>query len=307
MDRRDFMKNTVIASTVIASTGLWACKSKSAPAKANIRWSMGWLLWRDFEGRQIPLTEAVKNLTDLKSDGIEFTPRPGEMEKSGMTRESVKELLDKHNLSLSGNYFTGNFFDNSKKEEIVADLKNKISFLKYFGANHIVVGPPGRENGDPAELIKTSVPMLNELGKMALDEGVFLGIHPHCNTIIEQADEIELAMGLLDPNVVFMAPDTGHLFLAGNDVVATFRKYADRIKYIHFKDAAGKFERPNFLNNVTELGKGDIDYAGIMNFLKEINYSGWINVEQDHTFMTPDESSWKSMEFINNKLKPIYS
>jgi sugar phosphate isomerase/epimerase len=44
-----------------------------------------------------------------------------------------------------------------------------------------------------------------------------------------------------------------------------------------------------------------------MAFLKEINFSGWLNVEQDFTEMTPAESAAQSMKYINTKLKPIYT
>ncbi len=306
MNRRNFVRDAAMASALIAGAGLWACKGKGGP-QARIKWSMGWLLWRDFEKRQIPLAEAIQNLSDLGVDGVEFTPRPGELDKHGFTRESLRDLFQEKNLKLAGNYFTGDFFNPSKKEEIVADLKGKIDFLQFFGAKNIVVGPPGRENGEPTELIKAMAPMLNELGKMASDSGIELGLHPHLNTIVEGPDEIELAMELLDDKLVFMAPDTGHLYLGGNDVTGTFRKYADRIRYIHFKDGQGQFIRPDFLGNITELGAGEVDFAGVMNLLKEINYTGWINVEQDHTFMTPEKSSKESMAFINTKLKPLYT
>ena len=63
----------------------------------------------------------------------------------------------------------------------------------------------------------------------------------------------------------------------------------------------------NVMQEVRELGQGKIDFPGVINLLNEINYSGWINAEQDHTSLTPRESAAKSMDYINSELKPIYN
>ena len=150
-------------------------------------------------------------------------------------------------------------------------------------------------------------PFLNELGKMAVDSGIQIGIHPHVNTIVEKPDEIDLIMDLTDPEYVKMAPDTGHILLGGGNVIEIIRKYQNRLSYFHLKDAEGVFERPNFGPNIRELGQGVVDFPGVMYFLKEINFSGWLNVEQDFTTMTPYESAKESMRYINESMKPIYT
>jgi inosose dehydratase len=150
-------------------------------------------------------------------------------------------------------------------------------------------------------------PFLNELGKIAGDAGMEIGIHPHVNTIVETPAEIDMIMELTDPNYVGMAPDTGHIQLGGGDPVEIIKKYSNRLCYFHLKDVAGKFERPNFGPNIREMGKGEVDFPAVMNVLKEIEYKGWLNVEQDYTEMTPLESATESMGYINKIMKPIYT
>ncbi len=62
-----------------------------------------------------------------------------------------------------------------------------------------------------------------------------------------------------------------------------------------------------FKANIREPGGGKIDFPGAMRLLLEIKYKGWINVEQDATELAPRASAEKSMKFINNMLKPIYT
>jgi inosose dehydratase len=134
-----------------------------------------------------------------------------------------------------------------------------------------------------------------------------IGLHPHVNTIVEKPDEIDMIMELTDPRYVGMAPDTGHIQLGGGNPVEIIRKYSSRLNYFHLKDVTGIFARPNFGPNLRELGNGEVDFAGVLALLKEVGYKGWLNVEQDFTEMTPAESAALSMEYIDTKLKPIYT
>jgi inosose dehydratase len=90
-------------------------------------------------------------------------------------------------------------------------------------------------------------------------------------------------------------------------VVEIVRKYSDRLSYFHLKDSAGEFKRPDFGPNLRELGQGEVDFPSILKILKEIKFSGWLNVEQDYTFTTPAESAGISANYIREKLKPIYT
>lgn len=305
MDRRDFIKSAAMSSLLFAGTGFI---SSSCLRQSNqIQWSMGWILWRDYKNEKIPLSKAIQDISKLGLNGIEFTPRKDELSKNGFTRESFRDLLKEKKLSVAGNYFGRKFYDPDQKETIISDFKETMENLNFYDSKIVVIGPPGRAEGDINEMIKGTAPVLNELGKMAQDNGLKVCLHPHVNTIVETPDEIDLIMKLTDPNYVLLAPDTGHIQLGGGNVVEIVRKYSDRLGYFHLKDTTGIFQRPSFGPNLRELGKGEVDFPGVMKILKEAKYTGWLNVEQDHTFMTPTESATESMNYIDTKLKPIYT
>jgi len=319
MNRRQFIKGAAITSVMIVG-GTKLGYGLTAKSSVNIRWSMGWILWRDFKSGNIPLSEAIQNLSDLGVDGIEFSPRKDELSKFGFTRESFKDLLTEKKLLLSGNYFGGNFHDKTQHDAIVSSFKDILENLKFYGAKNVIVGPPGRGkwsdyqhsagDGNESEVpdkIKAMAPFLNELGKMAADSGIEIGLHPHLNTIVEKSGEIDMIMELTDPRYVKLSPDTGHIFLAGGNVVEIIKKYKDRVNYFHLKDAAGTFQRPDFGPNIREMGQGEVDFTGVMKILKKIKFKGWLNVEQDFTTLTPSESAAISMKYINGTMKPIYT
>jgi inosose dehydratase len=273
----------------------------------RLRWAFGWILWRDFTPRKIPLTEAVADLQAVGADGIELTLRPGELEAQGLTLKSTRALLDEAGLAVSAHYFSAPFYDGSRRKEIEDGLKEKLASLAVLGGKQIVIGPPAPPPGQehPA-VIRAMAPVLDDLGRRAGDAGVKVGIHPHLNTVIETPEEIDIAMEATDPRLVSLAADTGHIYLAGGDVVSILRKYASRLCYFHFKDGVRPFHRPDFLPNMRELGAGEVDFPGVMRLLAEIGYRGWINVEQDHTTLTPRESCVRSMKYVESTLKPLY-
>ena len=305
MDRRDFIKRAAMSSLLLAGTGF--ISSSCLKKNNHIQWSMGWILWRDYKEKKIPLSKAIEDIAGLGLEGIEFTPRKEELSNNGFTRESFRDLLKEKKLSVAGNYFGRKFYDPALKETILSDFRETMENLKFYNSRTVVIGPPGRAEGDINAMIKGMAPVLNELGKMAQDNGLQVCLHPHVNTIVETPVEIDLIMELTDPRYVLMAPDTGHIQLGGGNVVEIVRKYSDRLGYFHLKDTTGVFNRPSFGPNLRELGKGEVDFPGVMKVLKEVNYKGWLNVEQDHTFMTPTESATESMKYINTKLKPIYT
>jgi inosose dehydratase len=301
MDRRQFVSS--VSATALAVGGSLFPFPSLAKAK-DIRWSMGWILWRNYRTRKIPLQEAVQDLHDLGLQGIEYTPRKDELARHGLTRESFRDLLKENGLAVTGHYFGAPFHDAVKKKQIMASFQESIDSLKFYGAKNIIIGPPGSRAGENhSELIRKAAPFLNELGKIALDNGVEIGIHPHYNCIIETPEEIHLAMELTDPEYVFLSADTGHIALGGGNVIEILRTYKERLNYFHFKDVAGSVTRPNFAPNLRELGNGEIDFPAIMALLNEAHYKGWINVEQDATTLTPRESASQSMAYINKKLK----
>ena len=285
--------------------------SSAAPSTAppNIRWAQGYLLWRNFKGRTLTLKDALADLKAVGADGIEFSPQASELEQQGLTPDALKTLLKQAGLSVSGNYFSAPFYDPSRKEEILREAASRFALLREFGAKNLIIGPPGGKETDSgrAQLIRQAAAVLNELGRRAVDQGLQIGLHPHLNTLIETPAEIDLAMEATDPRYVGLAADTGHIYLAGGDLLAVLGKYQSRLNYFHFKDGVRPFARPDFKPNLRELGKGEVDFPAVMRLLKKMRYRGWINIEQDATRLTPQESATISMAYVTQTLKPIYA
>ena len=122
--------------------------------------------------------------------------------------------------------------------------------------------------------------------------GVRAVIHPHAGGYIEFEDEIRRIAGDVPQQMAGLCLDTGHTYYSGMDPVQTLRQYEDRLDYLHFKDIdPAKFSdvmdrRIRFFEACAEgvmcpIGRGCIDYPAIRALLTELNYAGFITVEQE--------------------------
>ncbi|MDP4252206.1 MAG: TIM barrel protein, partial [Bacteroidota bacterium] len=125
------------------------------------------------------------------------------------------------------------------------------------------------------------------------DYGMRTVFHHHCAGYIETPGEINAFLQVTDPSLVGLCFDTGHyMFGGGKNPVEVLEKNWDRIWHVHFKDFSSEVAARSAKNNwdyfqsvqhgvFCELGKGDVDFKAVIQFLENKKYDGWIVVEQD--------------------------
>jgi sugar phosphate isomerase/epimerase len=71
--------------------------------------------------------------------------------------------------------------------------------------------------------------------------------------------------------------DPSHLVVQGENVLRVVDELGDRIAHVHMKDGAGRF--PDF--TFPPLGEGTIDFARLIEALRQIGYVGAVSVEYE--------------------------
>jgi len=145
-----------------------------------------------------------------------------------------------------------------------------------------------------AEQIKTFANGAEKIALAVKDKyGMRTVFHHHCAGYIETPAEIDTLLNATDPELLGLCFDTGHYrFGGGKNPLDVLEKYWDRIWHMHFKDFAPQVAEQSIKNKwdyfesvkngvFCELGKGDVDFIAIKDFLNKKNYKGWIVVEQD--------------------------
>lgn len=209
------------------------------------------------------------------------------------------------------------FEDPAQRQAVIDNHFEMARFSRRFGGLRWKTNLGRRRPGGTTdEDLRHMAETCNQLGRrMREDLGMHLGIHPHLNSQLQDERETLYMMANTDPRYVGLVLDTGHITMAGMDPLALAKKFGKRVIEFHFKDVDPKdrggtknvpgpevdmMKTPYFF----PLGKGGVDFKGLLAYLDSIQWEGFLNVELDTSpFEPPKEGARKSAAYITNVLK----
>ncbi len=222
---------------------------------------------------------------------------------------TLARRLAERGLGLAGAYLELPFADSDRLAKIVPDLDAMLDTFDAIAGE--VSGPPprptiadagsdarrahpGRSHADHSvgyadEEWEAFATGLRSVVARCRDRGYEPTFHHETGTYVEAPWEIAR---VLDVSDVGLCLDTGHLFISGGDPIEAFRQWGDRINHVHVKDAVSAVmeqiitaDQPTAAIWSREvfprLGAGDVDVPGILAELRDLDYKGWLVVEQD--------------------------
>lgn len=240
--------------------------------------------------------------------------------------ETLQKALELRGIQICNCWFSS-FLISKPYEETEREFIRQIHFLKAMGAKVIGVSEQSYSiqgkldqpvwegkyvmNDKEWGLLADG---LNRLGRIAKDIGMTLTFHHHMGTVVQTEEEIHRFMKEVDPGLVFLLFDSGHLSFAGIDPEPIMKKYINRIRHVHLKDIRQAMvdrsysEKWSFLKGVREgvftvPGDGDVDFTPIFKIIEESGYEGWVVVEaeQDPAKANPLEYAIKARAYIAEK------
>lgn len=147
--------------------------------------------------------------------------------------------------------------------------------------------------------------------RMKNEFGLEIVFHHHCAGFVETPAEVDRLLDMTDAARVGLCLDTAHYVYAGGDPVECIRQHGARIRYLHLKDVdATVMQRAreqglNYFDAVAaglfcELGKGCIDFRGVIEAIEALGYNGWAVVEQDIVagMGAPLESARRNRQYL---------
>jgi inosose dehydratase len=140
---------------------------------------------------------------------------------------------------------------------------------------------------------------LAELARMAHDAGLDATFHHHAGTYVETPQEIERLFQEVDPDLIGLCLDTGHLVFGGGDNTEFLSRHANTVRHLHLKNIdAGVLQRVResdmrYLQSVragvfAPLPAGAIDIPNVIEQAHDAGYDGWMVVEQDVDLTQPN-------------------
>jgi inosose dehydratase len=130
----------------------------------------------------------------------------------------------------------------------------------------------------------TVIEKLYEPLRIAKDHGVTLLLEPH-GELTDSASGLEkLLHGLGNPDHLGINLDTGNSWLGGADPVELAKKFAGKIKHVHWKDLPHELESERGTRfgcgmSTIPLGTGAIDIKGVFETLVANGFSGHTTLE----------------------------
>jgi inosose dehydratase len=262
----------------------------------------GQITWRNVPDRDV--------LADIAEAGYEGAPLSA---RGGEAAHQIEDRYRRYGLRPAPGYFGGDFWDANQRTRFVAEAHRLAELSRQLGVDELYVSAGGFESRTRAgrtrrqaaahagaldaltdEEFDQLAANLDALGRATLDEGVRSCYHSHVGTFVETEAEIERLLAMVDPDVLFLGPDTGHLAWAGVDVLEFARRHAERIRTMHLKDvvrgirdegANAEWDYATFEEHGiwTEIGEGFVDFAGLLEILDGAGFDGWLIVETDVT------------------------
>ena len=259
-----------------------------------------WGIWFPSEPRQTPWN---RFLDEIAAAGYEWT----ELGPFGYLPTDPKVLrqeMDRRGLKVTGSFIQAHL---DRPEEawpvIEKQLRGWGPIFNEFGAKFLVLIDETYTNlftGEPlasprldAASFQRLIDTTHRLARVAKEDyGLQLVFHPHAETHVEYADQMEAFLEGTDPDLVFMVLDTGHFAYRHGDNVDFMRKHHKRIPYLHLKSvdplmrdrvAAEKipFAKAVSMDMFVEPAKGAVDFLEFRDLLRELDYTGFGMVEQD--------------------------
>ncbi|MGX5846652.1 sugar phosphate isomerase/epimerase family protein [Mesorhizobium sp. PL10] len=178
--------------------------------------------------------------------------------------------------ALSTNFF---FFANDADDDArgIRHVKAMIDRAAAAEVEYVHLCSPYLPAAKSDDVFADFVDILRTILLHAKAKGVAVGLEspaPFLYPRILDYQRIIDALGDLD---LMMNYDPSHFAAHGEDPVAAVRAFADRIRHVHIKDAAGLY--PNF--TFPPLGKGVVNFKEVLSALKDARYDGALTIEYE--------------------------
>jgi inosose dehydratase len=248
-----------------------------------------------------PLAEVYRHVREAGYDAVHADV------PAGTSVADYRALLDDSGLAPAPGYFQAPFAQSDELGDIreravrIAGQHAELGLDRIFIAEQFGVAPeriasPATGAGFDQGRLDRIIDNLGTVATAMTAEGVTPCLHQHVGSLIETPGELEAVLAGVDPSVLLLGPDTGHLFWAGADPAEVIDRHRDRIGAVHLKDVrrarveqAGAEHRDYWgtmpLHIWTEPERGDVDFDAVLAALSR--FDGWYVIEVD----VPDQPS----------------
>lgn len=293
----------------------------------NAPCSWGKLEFEEAKGKQIGFAQMLDELVETGYTGSEL----GDWGYMPADPEALRNDLKRRKVAMLGAFVPVALKDKAAHEAGIKTAVKTARLLASVASDPAPFLVLADNNGTVIERTKNAGRVTPEMGLSVAEwktfaagaEGVARAVreqtglrtvfHHHCAGYVETPEEMSRLLELTSPGLLGLVFDTGHYcFGSGEtDAVAGLRRFEERVWYLHCKDcdpAVAEESRKNGWDYFTslrhgvfcELGKGCVDFKGVLRWANERGYNHYLLVEQDVLpgMGEPKESARRNREYL---------
>lgn len=278
----------------------------------NVRIGINPLSWMNDDlptlGGETLLETALQEGKEIGYEGFELGNK---FPKDG---PGLKAKLDEFGLACVSGWYSGFLAElepgQTGDQAVAAEVERCKAHMRKLQCNNVTVVVYGECAGTVQGQIETPVSKRPQFANDALWQAyaqrldafgdhllkaydIKLAYHHHMGAYVESPADVDKLMALTDPAKVFLLFDTGHAYFGGAvNPAELLQRHVKRVVHVHCKDvrtpviAQARNDGWSFLSGVingtfTVPGDGSIDYAAVLQTLKDNGYEGWLVVEAE--------------------------
>lgn len=214
--------------------------------------------------------------------------------------EALKECLDKKNIQFAALALPLPWINDKETDEERETAERAIRFVQCMtGSILVLCHLPEKNRFNLKERQKNQIQCVRAVAERAHEKGVITAFHPNSSegSVFRTADDYEILMDGIANSSLGFAPDVGHIAHGDMNPLEVLKKYREKIKHVHFKDMDNK-------GVWRAMGKGNVDFSGIVSYLKDTEYEGWIVIEEESADAekTPDQAAYANGRYLDTQI-----
>lgn len=220
----------------------------------------------------------------------------------------VNQLLRSLDMEVSSYSISNDFVVTNSEEKAaqVALMKQKIDLALLLNTKQMRVFSGDAKEGISFETAKQwIVACYKDVVEYAEEKGIILAIENH-GLFVGKSKQVKELIEAVDSTSLRATTDTGNFLIANENPLSAVKYLKDYINFVHFKDL--KRSEKGFLaldGNMyegTALGRGEVPLREIAEFLKDINYQGFLSIECEESGEDTLMDNIYSAEFVKKLL-----
>jgi sugar phosphate isomerase/epimerase len=231
------------------------------------------------ESLGLPIRRGLQEAERLGAAGVQMDAvgdlSPDRLGETG--RRELRHLLRAHNLELTAlGCPLRRGLDTAQDQEPRIDRVRKVMALSFDLGARVAIVQAGRVPEDAAD---PRMGLLTEALRALGEHGDRTGTVLALETGLDSGEVLRRFLDRFDTGGLGANLDSANLLMNGFDPYAAARALHGKIVHSHARDA--RTAGPSRAAQEVPLGHGDIDWMQYLGVLEEIDYRGWLTVEQE--------------------------